>query len=145
MRQRKIAGGNPVSKLLYHENALSHHCREINYHTFDSGFPQTGRSIWLSLWLVSCLYLLLFDTLAAATGSAETERPQQIRATLRRRGKGLLPPAQVRCGDSHFFAVLDDGAAGDGEAALLEGVHEGLIAQRQTRRFFGDEGRDDAL
>ena len=35
MRRRKIAGGDPVSKTLYHENAPSYHGRKINFCPFD--------------------------------------------------------------------------------------------------------------
>ena len=54
----------------------------------------------------------------------------------------VLPSAaQVGGGDTHLFAVLDDGAAGDGEAALGEGIHDGLVAQRAGRGSLRRPGR----
>jgi len=46
---------------------------------------------------------------------------------------------QIRRGDPEFFAVLDDGAAGDADAAVVEGFGDGLVAEGRERIFAGDQ------
>lgn len=138
MRQRKVAGGNPVSKLLYHENAQSYHVRKINYRTSRAGILQIGRNRWLllwlvSCWLVSCLYLLLFDTLAAAAESAETECSQQThgRATnnLERIRRQTKVSQVTTCRQEH--SLYDDGGI-DAHARLFRSTFYDDLFQVQT-------------